>query len=121
MRETRQIFSWRWSGQDPKSGFRPTDTHSHCCLHRLQQHRDTAVSRQGPRGCFAVSKQSDMSWNHTVAAERKGLKVSRERRVRLRLKTLPGLAAVLSGHMVIGKALSEDAGTLQEAALGAWG
>lgn len=38
------------------------------------------------------------------------------------LKSVPGLAAaVLSGHMAIGRALSEDAGTLQEAALGAWG
>jgi len=30
-----------------------------------------------------------------VAAERKGLEVSRKSRVRLRLKSLPGLAAVL--------------------------
>lgn len=56
-----------------------------------------------------------------MAAERKGLEVSRERRVRLRLKPLPGLAAALSGHMVIGRALSEDAETLQEAVFGAWG
>lgn len=43
-----------------------------------------AVSRRGHGGCSAVSKQNDVCWSHTIAVERKGLGMSKERKARMR-------------------------------------